>query len=85
MSGAVDVLSVMDRAVTFAAAYHLTNSAEDYAEARAAVADAFDVLRMSAEALESAAKCVGGDLALVLGDRAMFARAALARCQGAAE
>ena len=59
-----------------------TGYREDLQGARAAMAEAFDVLRLSAEALESAAKCVGGDLAIVLGDRAMFARAALARVGG---
>lgn len=50
----------------------------------AAVDEMIDTLRMSAEALESAAKCVGGDLAIVLGDRARFARNALARVSGGA-
>ncbi len=44
MSG-VDVLAVMDRAVTFAAAYNLPNSAEDYAAALAAVAELIEADR----------------------------------------
>lgn len=45
-------------------------------------AELMEVLRLSAEAIESAIKCVGPSLAIVLGDRAMVARAALARCKG---
>ena len=44
-----------------------------------------EALRMSADALDRAADAVGGDLAIVLRDRAMFARADLARYHGKTE
>lgn len=77
MSTPVDVLAVLDRLCLLAT--DKGAGGHEAREARAAVADAFDVLRMSAEALEAAVKCVDGDLAVVFNDRAMFARAALAR------
>lgn len=49
------------------------------AAAIAALPELIEALRLNAEALESAAKCVGPDLAIVFSDRAMFARAALAK------
>ena len=68
-----DVLAVMDVAATFARAYHLNNSAEDYVAARDAVSELVASAREAAKQLRLA-----GDAA-----HAAHLEGALARVGGA--
>lgn len=57
-----------------------------FARARliATAPELLEAAQMGADAIEFAAKCVGPKLAIVLGDRAMFLRAAIAKATGGA-
>jgi hypothetical protein len=74
VSGPVDVLAVMANAATFARAYTLPNSAEDYESAIAAVAELIEALQNSDEMLREFCSSNACFMEQLVANRAVLAR-----------